>query len=85
MLKLRTAAAGTEPWNLKVRINGETVLERKIEPAAGGASPWQDDVVDLQKYVGRKIQITLLHEAGPPAKGSKPSPAAWQQMAIVEK
>jgi len=85
VLKLRTAAAGTEPWNLKVRINGETVSERKIEPAAGGDSPWRDDVVDLARYAGRTIQITLLHEAGPPAKGAKPSPAAWQSMTIVEK
>ncbi|MGC3972276.1 MAG: hypothetical protein QM775_34535 [Pirellulales bacterium] len=84
-LKLRTAAAGASAWRLEVLADGKTVLDRTIEPAAGGGSPWREDVVDLAKFAGRNVQLTLIHHAVSPPKGVKLGAAAWQQMTIVEK
>lgn len=84
-LKLQTAAAGASAWRLEVRIDGQSVLERTVEAAAAGVNAWRDDVVDLDKYAGRKVQITLIHHALSPPKGVKLGPAAWRRMTIVEK
>jgi hypothetical protein len=81
-LKLRVAAATSEPWMLAVRVGGETVLEKKIEPAAGGAGAWRDETADLAKFAGRDVQITLT--ATVVGKSTKPAYAAWREMEITE-
>jgi hypothetical protein len=81
-LKLRVATATSEPWQLTVRVGRETVLEKKIEPAAGGGSPWRDETVDLAKFAGRDVQINLISSVV--GKSGKPVVAAWHDMEIVE-
>lgn len=84
-LHLRVAAAGTEPWQLTVRIDGAKVHEQRIAVPTDAAKPWVDVDVDLVKYSGRDVRLTLLSEAVPGGKSSTPVLAAWKQMEVVER
>lgn len=87
VLHLRTAVAGTEPWQLTVRVNDKVVLERKVEPDSGTdpKARWRDMKVDLASYAGRTVQITLIHSpVATTAKNPPPSLAGWQRMEIID-
>lgn len=88
VLRLRVAAAGSEPWQLTVRVNEKVVLDRKIEPvsnAADAKARWREETIDLKPYAGRNVQLTLMHSpVSTTNKNPPPSLAGWQRMEIVD-
>jgi hypothetical protein len=88
VLRLRVAAAGSEPWQLTVRVNERVVLDRKIEPVANASdlkARWRDEKIDLKPFAGRTVQLTLIHSPiSTTNKNPPPSLAGWQRMEIVD-
>jgi len=88
VLRLRVAAAGSEPWQLTVRVNEKVVLDRKIEAAGNSNDPkarWREEKIDLKPYAGRTVQLTLVHSpVSTTNKNPPPSLAGWQRMEIVD-
>jgi hypothetical protein len=76
-LHLRTASLDGGAWKLVVRVDQETVFERRYD-AAKSPPAWIDERIDLAKFRGKTIRLVVASDAD----DKKSTYVGWQTMEV---
>ena len=77
-LLMRMGALPGATSQLEVRVNGQTLIQVSPQPVTQAAQ-WQRHQVDLSKFAGQRVCITVLHDQA----DTGPAYIGWKQLEVV--